>query len=407
MGEPASTAIVIIRMIDNGILGGESGLANPADAWSKPVGVGIEVSEFERAIGDGEDVVFSLREAYVVSGEVAREKERLASPLDVATSIDQPNEGAVGIDERWKPSWIGARGRRVEMSRRSVLWKTLVRSVVVILCSVGIEASLLRSERLGCWSGCRSFQSFVKSLVRSVLRGASWCNVFGPDAKPYPPESECAEPAQSIGLSEWDPVICSKNQGQPVVPEKSDKNLARGCHGSGLERLAAQEIMRVEIQHRERVAICSAPLSQSELPLEVSGPDHVGLQGSRARTEERSSLWTLVPAFRANEIHSLQQLAYRARRGPAYVWLVLMQPVTQHRGSIKRILTPESNYPLSHFRRNSVRLQKSRPRSVRETARTFFSKSLEPLLASLLTDPEPVTDLNYPLVAVQARFDKR
>ena len=60
MGEPASAAVVIIRVIDNRILGGVSRLATPMDSGSKPLGVGIEVSELEGAVGDGEDVVLSL-----------------------------------------------------------------------------------------------------------------------------------------------------------------------------------------------------------------------------------------------------------------------------------------------------------------------------------------------------------
>jgi hypothetical protein len=143
-----SAAVVIIRGIDNRILGGVSRLATPPDAGSKLVGVGIEVSELERAVGDGEDVVLSLGEAYVVSCEIAREKERLASPLDTATSIDQPYEGALGVDERWETGWIGARGRGVEMCRRSVLWETLVRPVVVVLRSEAVESLLLGGDGL-------------------------------------------------------------------------------------------------------------------------------------------------------------------------------------------------------------------------------------------------------------------
>ena len=123
-------------------------LATPPDAGSKPLGVGIEASELERAVGDGEDVVLSLGEAYVVSCEIAREKERLASPLDAATSIDQPDEGTLGIDERRETSWVRARGRGIEMSRRSVLWETLVRAVVVVLRSETVESPLLGGEGL-------------------------------------------------------------------------------------------------------------------------------------------------------------------------------------------------------------------------------------------------------------------
>jgi hypothetical protein len=88
--------------------------------------------------------VLSLGEADVVSCEIAREKERLASPLDVADPIDQPNVGAVGIDERWETGWVGTRGRGIEVCRRSVLWEALVRPVVVVLRSeAGLVAAAL------------------------------------------------------------------------------------------------------------------------------------------------------------------------------------------------------------------------------------------------------------------------
>jgi hypothetical protein len=92
--------------------------------------------------------MLSLGEAYIVSCEIAREKERLASPLDAAIFIDKPYEGALGVDERWETSWVRTRGRGIEMCGRSMLWETLVRPVVVVLCPIGIEASLLRSEGL-------------------------------------------------------------------------------------------------------------------------------------------------------------------------------------------------------------------------------------------------------------------
>jgi hypothetical protein len=137
---------VIIRVIDNGLFGGVSRLATPPDVGSKPLGVGVEVSELERAVGDGEDVVLSLGEADIVSGEIAREKERLASPLDVAGSIDQSYEGVLGIDECGKTSWVRTRGRGVEMCRRFVLRETLVRPVVVVFCSEAVESLLLGRE---------------------------------------------------------------------------------------------------------------------------------------------------------------------------------------------------------------------------------------------------------------------
>ena len=199
-------------------------MATPSDAGSKPVGVGIEVSELESAVSDGEDVAVSLGEAYVVSRQIAREKERLVSPLDVAMLIDQPDEGAVGVDERRKPTRVWAMGGGVEMPRGSVLWETLMRPVVVVLSLEAVESLLLGSKGFRGWSGCRRFQSFVKALVRSVLRGASWCDVLRPDAESDPPEGEGAESAQGIWLRKRDSVISSKNQRQPILPEKSHED---------------------------------------------------------------------------------------------------------------------------------------------------------------------------------------
>jgi hypothetical protein len=88
-------------------------------------------------------------------------------------------------------------------------------------------------------------------------------------------------------------------------------------------------------------------------------------------------------------------------------WLVETEPVTQHRWTVERILAPESDNPPSYFARNAVRMGQPRTRLILEAQKASLLKPLEPLLARLLTDPEPIADHHDPLSPIQTCFDKR
>lgn len=117
----------------------------------------------------------------------------------------------------------------------------------------------------------------MKSLVRSVLSRSCWSDVLGPNTEPHPPEGKSSQAAQGVGLSEGDTVIGANDFRESKLLEQPYKDLSGARYRSRQERSAAKQIMRVEIERRERIAVWSARYSQSGLSLEVGGPDHVRL----------------------------------------------------------------------------------------------------------------------------------
>lgn len=117
-------------------------MATPPKAGSEPIGVRVEVSKFKIAVGDSEDVMLTLGECDVISGDIGREKERLVSPLDSAARINEPDKGALGIDDCRKARGIAPRGGSVEMRRRLMFGQTLVWPLGVVLALEVVESFL-------------------------------------------------------------------------------------------------------------------------------------------------------------------------------------------------------------------------------------------------------------------------
>lgn len=61
-----------------------------------------------------------------------------------------------------------------------------------------------------------------------------------------------------------------------------------------LERFEAEDEARVEIHHSQRIAVLARPSSKSELPLEISCPDEIGLGRFGERGVEMNPLLAAI-----------------------------------------------------------------------------------------------------------------
>lgn len=121
--------------------------AIPAYSGCEALPIAIVISEFQRAVGDGEDVVCLLSEAHVLSAQIAGQEYRLGSPLDVAARIDEAHKRVFGVDDRRQLGRIGSRRPFVESCRGSMARQAVVRPIAVVLGSEEIESLLLSDNR--------------------------------------------------------------------------------------------------------------------------------------------------------------------------------------------------------------------------------------------------------------------
>lgn len=142
-----SAAGFIIRVMNIRYCGGVQESATPPDSRNKPFGYWIQLSEFEFSVGNRQQIGIAFGNSHIVAGQIARQEQLVASPHNPPVRIDFPHLGVVRIDQCWKSGGVRARRTRVQMSGRSVVWQTRVRTLGVVLGSELIEAMLLSGKR--------------------------------------------------------------------------------------------------------------------------------------------------------------------------------------------------------------------------------------------------------------------
>lgn len=378
----------------------------PSKAGSKSVCLRVDMSELESAVADAEEIIGRLAQTDVLAIEIGREKEALVPPLD-GTVRYQAHVGALGITQRWEARWIQAGRARVKRRGRSSIRQASVRPLGVVLVSEAVEASLLSLHGWRRrWTRRSRLESAMEALVRSVFRWRGRLDVFGPDPQSHPPQTELTEAPEGVGLAEGDAVVGADDTWQPLLAKKSDEHLLRTRYRRTVERRAGEQVAGVQIHHRQRIAVAARSSAQAELAFEVSRPDHIRIKRARSSGVKSGVLGGVTSLLRSNQIGSFQEHADRARRRPVPVRLALNEEIADRLGTVQRVLAPESDDPLRHFRCNPVRMRKPGPRPVREALEAILPEPPEQLVPGLLADTEPVTNRHDGLGTVQAPLDE-
>lgn len=229
-----------------------------------------------------------------------------------------------------------------------------------------------------------------------------------PNAESDPPECELTKSANGIRPCKRNSVVAANHLRESVLSKQTHEDLASGGHFGALERRAAQQEARVQIEYGQRVAINTEAFSQAELTFEVGRPDHVRLAGSGPRSIECSSLFRKMPSPpMTDQIVPLKQLTNRARCRPVLTWLMLYQPVAQHLRAVERMLSSERYDVRRHLGGDAMEVGLWRMRSIRKAEGPFASKSLQPFLSCLLTDAESIADMNDRNTPIQTSLDER
>jgi hypothetical protein len=118
----------------------------------------------------------------------------------------------------------------------------------------------------------------VHALMGAVLVGRGRKNPLVLSAQAHPPHIELRE-AVNPGRGEGHPIVRANRARQPVFAKQPIEDRTHTLALGGEQAVARQEIARVLVGDRQRVAV--DPVAGPEVPLEVGRPEIVGPGGGR------------------------------------------------------------------------------------------------------------------------------
>ena len=136
------------------------------------------------------------------------------------------------------------------------------------------------------------------------------------------------------GGREGHPIVGANRARQPVLPKEPIEDGAHAVTFRGQQTVACQEIARVLIRDRERIAVERVP--RAEVALEVGGPEIVGLAG-RSRNHARV-LPLPPPAPLLDQPAAGQQIARGTDGRPLDARMPRLQPGQQFGRAPRRML---------------------------------------------------------------------
>lgn len=113
-----------------------------------------------------------------------------------------------------------------------------------------------------------------------------------------------------------------------------------------------------------------------------------------------------VATSRMNQFLLLEDLTDRARRRPAFLRLVLRQPISNCDGAIEGISLSEIGDALPHFGADVVRMAQIDVSAIGQTFYAVLPESFEQFVPRLFTNTKLAADLRDPFPAIEASLDK-
>jgi hypothetical protein len=152
-----------------------------------------------------------------------------------------------------------------------------------------------------------------------------------------------------------------------------------------------QEVAGVLVGDRQRVAIDA--VAGPEVPLEVGGPEIVGLRGGR-RDDAGVLVVTSAPAL-LHQTPANEQLPGGADGGPVQGRLPRPQPGQELGGPPARMLSARGADHGGDIRRDAVGALVRRAAPIAQTQAPVLLVALEPLVAGLAADAVPRAELDH------------
>ena len=154
-----------------------------------------------------------------------------------------------------------------------------MRSLLVIEDPEAVEGALLGREVALGWPRRRRLEgAMMHPLVGAVLLGVGGQDPLVLNAQAHPPDIELRE-AMDARRGERDPVVGPDGPRPAVLTEEPIENRADALALGRQQALAAQQVARVLVRDRQRVAVDA--VARAEVPFEVRGPEVIGVRRHR------------------------------------------------------------------------------------------------------------------------------
>src|SRR5450432_1470597 len=227
----------------------------------------------------------------------------------------------------------------------------------------------------------------VHPFVTPVLLGMAWLRALGRDSELDPPDAQGGQTADPR-RRERHAVVAADVLGKPELSEHALEHLACRPFLRARQRVACQQVPRLEIADGQRVA--SRAIAKREVTLEVDAPDVVRAFANREpRQLPRSARST---SARDDQALPLQHCAERARCGQWRTRPQRLESRTQLLWSPGRMLPSKRHdgVDLRIAQRLSVRTRCAARLFQRTGTATLVAR--QPLVPRLAADPESSAD---------------
>ncbi len=236
-----------------------------------PVLLFYESPQFDRPQEDIPQPVPGLIKADSLSRAGRRYAHPSIVPPDPAVPAHQPRLEMPRVDQiRHHRRHRYLRGA-IEFGRRPQVYPFVWPDLIILLPKYVKQFLLLPHIGPGR-SGRLRFQYSVHILVLPVLLRLARLDQFRSDPKSEPPYRKLRKPCQRCRC-ERRPVIRSDRCRQSILSKQLPEDRPHSLFPGRSQPLASQQISRIPIRHRQRIAV--SPVSCPELSLEVHAPQLV------------------------------------------------------------------------------------------------------------------------------------
>ena len=337
-------------------------------------------------------------EAYAVAYECLPDKSLSPLPLDLSIAPDAPHQPVLGIAQRNDSQW--RRFGTVNLCWWS-LCQRLVWSHMIVGSGPTACAPLLRTTIRRSRSCCFGLEYPVHLFVCPILFGMPRSNELDANSQSGPPSAQTRKPKRP-GRSKGLAVVYSNNLRVAMLPKQPDKNPSYRLPTLVAQQPNSQQVTAEQIPHCQRL---DPPAIHSSKPaFEIHRPDVIA-SGGWCQTIA-PQLWTTPRTSAAGsvELHSLEPVANRARRRRALPPINSTQPSRQFSAPPTSVASPYPANPLHPHRRGLPRRALGARASTSKPATPFALETSRPLIASLATDSEDLTQPRHASLGLQSQL---
>jgi hypothetical protein len=241
----------------------------------------------------------------------------------------------------------------------------------------------------------------MKAFMGAILGRAAGRDVFGPNAEAHPPEREGPEAAERIGLANGTPLSVRITRGRPYARNSRSKVWCAEATAVDARAARARHPSKKWLYRSRTVSGKQyGPPRNRNSPLKSAV--HTAFASSATVRHPRGG-----PAPREIGVGARCARAVRAATRRRSHWATASVGPDSAGPASRTVSAGHPRDVSSHRRCHAVRLGVPRVRPLGERRDATRTKSLQPLLSSLFTNPKLRTDFNHRIELPQTGLHKR